>query len=243
MNMGKSFFMAVFTMLFLSVTNVFGGNAEHPDDSHYTASGFFDIHVCNWTDRIPFYMSLYSTQKFKEVKSVELLNAQGNKFADLDLTKFKMILAKNKPEKRVFISKIAWPKEHTDGWFTAKITLTDGTVHMAEDYVEHGLMPIASDIQPAHREITSDVPKVLTWHAIKGASYYRVFIKDKWDEDKVIYSSKVLNEPKLVLSKDLLEYGGYYSWQVHARDVNEDIKLGDFNLGSLSAWQEFTIGD
>ena len=47
----------------------------------------------------------------------------------------------------------------------------------------------------------------------------------------------------LALPDDLLEYGGYYSWRVDARDVNEDVRLGDFNMGSLSAWQEFTIVD
>lgn len=243
MNKRQAFFVVFLVMFFLPLTNSFAENAGHPGDTHYIDVGFFDIHVCNWPDREPFYMGLFSTEKFKDVKSVELMNAQGKKFAALDLEKFRIITRKNKPEKRVFINQIAWLKGHADGWFSAKITLADGTVYHPKDYVEHGLLPIASGFQPAHREKTADAPKALSWTAIKGAAYYQVFIKDKWDEDKLIFSSKILNDPKIVLPKKLLEYGGYYSWRVHARDVNEDIKLGDFNQGSLSAWQEFTIGD
>jgi hypothetical protein len=230
-------------LLFISATNVFAGNADHPGDTHYTDTGFFDIHVCNWPDRAPFYMALYSTQQFNDVKSIELMNSNGEKFASLDLSKFRIIRAEKKPEKRVFINQIPQPGNFSDGWFTAKITLADGSIDSAKDFVEHGLLPIASGLQPAHREQLSDIPKSLHWPAIEGASYYQVFIKDKWDENKLIFSSKVLKEPKVILPDDLLEYGGYYSWRVHARDVNEDIKLGDFNQGSLSAWQEFTVAD
>lgn len=248
MNKGQSFLLALVTMFFLPSTHVFAGNAEHPKDTHYTDSGFFDIHICNWPDREPFYMALYSTTKFKEIKSIELMDVQGKKFAELNVSKFKIIKAKTikakkKPEKRVVISHIPLLKERVDGWFTAKITLTDGTVHLAKDFVEHGLVSMASDLWPAQKEKISDVPKTLKWSAIKGATYYRVSIRDKWDENKLIFSSKVLNKPEVVLPKDLLEYGGYYSWLVHARDVNGDVKLGDFNLGSLSVRQEFTIGD
>ncbi|MFC1589604.1 hypothetical protein ACFL3P_04955 [Pseudomonadota bacterium] len=234
------------TMIFLAlvpVTPVFAGTADHPGDTHYTDSGFFDIHVCNWPDRAPFYMTLYSTFKFNEIKSVELTNAQGTKFASLDLSKYRIINAENKPEKRVFINQIVKPDNHVDGWFSAKITLADGTVHVAKDFIEHGLLPIASEIQPEHREQLTDLPESLSWSAIKGAAHYQVFIKDKWNENKIIFSSKVLDEPRVVLPANLLEYGGSYAWQVHARDVNEDIKLGDFNQGSLSAWQDFTIAD
>lgn len=229
--------------LFVSAVNSYADNAEHPGDTHYTASGFFDIHVCNWPDRAPFYMALYSTLQFKDVKAIELMNSQGEKFSSLDLSRFRVIREEKKPEKRVFINQIPQPGNFSDGWFTAKITLADGTVHIAKDFVEHGLMPIASGLQPAPREQLSDVPKSLSWPAIKGASYYQVFIKDKWDESALLFTSKVLNKPEVTLPADLLEYGGYYSWRVHARDVNEDLRYGDFNRGSLSAWQEFTIAD
>lgn len=243
MNKARVFLLALVSVFGLLVSNVFAGNAEHPKDAHYTESGFFDIHLCNWPDRDPFYMALYSTTKFKDIKSVELMNAQGKKFAELNMSKFKIIKAKKKPEKRVFISQVPLVKGFTDGWFSAKITFGDGTVHHAKDFVEHGLVSIASDLWPADKEKVADVPRVLKWSPIKGVSHYRVFIRDKWDENKAIFSSKVLDKPEVVLPKGVLNYGGYYSWRVHARDVNEDVKLGDFNLGSLSAWQEFSIGE
>ncbi|MCK5262510.1 MAG: hypothetical protein KAJ92_02440 [Gammaproteobacteria bacterium] len=239
----QSVFSIFIFIMFVLTSNVFAGNADHPDDTHYTASGFFDIHVCNWPDRAPFYMTLYSTFKFNEIKSVELKNAKGDKFAALDLSKFMVVNSDNKPEKRVFINQIVRPDDHSDGWFSAKITLADGTVHVAKDFIKHGLLPIASKLHPAHREQLADLPGTLSWPAVKGASYYQIFIKDKWDEDKLIFSSKLLSEPKVTLPEDLLEYGGFYSWRVHARDINEDVKLGDFNLGSLNAWQEFTVAD
>lgn len=243
MNKYRSVLSMLVFMMFLPASNIYAGNVDHPDDTHYTDSGFFDVHVCNWPDRLPFYMALYSTFKFKEINSIELMNAKGEKFASMNLSKFRVITSDNKPEKRVFINQIIQPDDHGDGWFSAKITLANGTVHIAKDFVKHGLLPIASDLQPVRREQLLDFPETLSWPAVKGASYYQVFIKDKWDEDKLIFSSKVLNEPKATLPKDLLEYGGYYSWRVHARDINEDVKLGDFNLGSLNAWQEFTIID
>lgn len=243
MNINKVLLSTLIFILFITTRNVFAGNAKHPGDSHYTASGFFDIHVCNWPNRAPFYMVLYSTFQFKDVKSVEVMDAQGKIITSMNLSKFRVLKTKNKLEKRVFINQVDRPADFSDGWFSAKITLADGTVHLAKDFVAHDILPIASDLKPASHQIVSDVPKTLSWAAVKGASYYQVFIKDKWDEDKVIFSSKILKEPKAVLPKDLLEYGGYYSWRVHARDVNEDVKLGDFNIGSLTSWQEFTITD
>jgi hypothetical protein len=44
-----------------------------------------------------------------------------------------------------------------------------------------------------------------------------------------------------VLPPGLIEDGGYYSWLIHARDINEDIKLGDFNSGSMSTPVSFSV--
>ncbi|MDH5710571.1 MAG: hypothetical protein OEZ15_02745 [Gammaproteobacteria bacterium] len=230
----------ILSMLTLSVH---AGNAEHPGDTHYDDAGFFDIHVCNWPDRAPFYMALFSTFRFNEVKSIELINASGDQFASLDLSKYRVIKADKKPEKRVFINQVAQPKKFADGWFSAKVTLTDGTVHITRDFVQHGLLSIVDDVQPTSHEQLIEIPKTLSWTPVAGAGYYQVFIKDKWDMGKVIFSSKILHDAKVELPDDLLEYGGNYVWQVHARDVNEDIKLGDFNLGSLSSWYEFSVAD
>jgi len=47
----------------------------------------------------------------------------------------------------------------------------------------------------------------------------------------------------MTLPKDLIESGGLYSWRIHARDINEDIKLGDFNHGSLSPKLTFSVSE
>ena len=69
-----------------------------------------------------------------------------------------------------------------------------------------------------------------------------MFIRDQWNDDKLIYTSKLLTKAELQLPPGLIEDGGYYSWLVHARDINEDITLGDFNSGSLSAPVTFSVG-
>ena len=66
-------------------------------------------------------------------------------------------------------------------------------------------------------------------------------MRDLWDESKLIFSSKLLDKPSVQLPAGLLEAGGYYSWIVHARDLNEHFMLGDFNHGSLSATVHFSI--
>ena len=225
------------------VTNADAGNADHPNDSHYTESGFFDIHVCNWPDREPFYLALYSTRQFKHLKSVELMNVRGEKFASLNLSKFMIVKADNKPEKRVFMTQIPRPKNDSDGWFSARITLNNNIVHKAKNRVKQGVLPKAQNLLPAQGSDLIDMPKVLRWSAVEGALYYQVYIKDKWGKDELIFTSNLLTEPELMIPEGIFEHGGLYSWRVHARDVNEDIELGDFNMGSLSSWQEFSIVD
>lgn len=44
-----------------------------------------------------------------------------------------------------------------------------------------------------------------------------------------------------VAAHDLLRRGGSYTWRVHARDVNEDKDLGDFNLGAMGPVLSFSV--
>jgi len=84
------------------------------------------------------------------------------------------------------------------------------------------------------------VPEKLTWTSVGDGSYYQVFIRDVWNESKLIYTSKLLVKPELVIPPGILQPDGLYSWKVHARDVNEDILLGDFNKGSMSRAATFS---
>ena len=215
--------------------------ADRSGDDHYTDAGFFDIHVCNWPDRPPFYLALLSTERFSEVESVHITDVNGDAVGDIGFDVVRKIRRKDKPEKRVFISHFPVPERAADGWYQAEIVLSNGERYTAKDYVTHDLLGRAQGHVPSGGVELEQVPTRLTWDAIDGAGYYQVFIRDKWDADKLIHSSKLIQTSYYDLPQDLLEEGGYYTWKVHARDVNEDAKLGDFNLGSQSEWVEFMI--
>ncbi len=219
-----------------------GANAgKHTGDSHYTPAGFFDIHVCNWPDRPPFYLALFSTTRFNEIAAIEVLNPDGEHLFNLDLNRYRTIKRKGKPEKRVFMLHAPIPQQARDGWHQAKVVMKNGERILAKDYVEHILLGRATGQQPAHQAELQAPPTQLSWRAIDGAGYYQVFIRDLWNDGKLIHSSKLVKTHHYVLPEGLLQPGGCYAWKVHARDVNEDIRLGDFNRGSQSEWLEFSI--
>lgn len=218
-----------------------GDGRDTTADPHYTTAGFFDIHVCNWPDRPLFYMALFSTTHFEELGEVEVDDPDGRALGKLDLTKYRLVLEKGKPEKRVFISQLPIPADAHEGWYQARITLKNGKTVIGQDYVVIKTMPQPSGFNPADKAEIPDVPEQLRWNPVPGAQFYQVTIKDAWADDKVILTSKLLDEPRLALPPGMLQKGGYYSWRVHARDINEDVKLGDFNYGTLGRELEFSI--
>jgi len=211
------------------------------DDPHYNDVGFFDIHVCNWPNRPLFFMSLFSTTRFSEIEAIEVLMPDGKLLSKLDLSKFRLVIKEGKPEKRVFISQTDVPKNSPNGWYSTHITLKDGKKYSARDYISIETLPIATKLVPLANAENIPLPKELSWAAVAGAKYYQVYIKDLWDEERLIFTSDFLDQPRLQLPPDLIKPGGSYSWRVHARDVNEDKKLGDFNHGSLGAEQKFSV--
>ena len=210
-------------------------------DPHYTTAGFFDIHVCNWPDRPLFYMALFSTTQFEELGAVEVDDPDGRELGKLDLTKYRVVLNKGKPEKRVFISQLPIPADAPNGWYQARITLRDGKTVIGKDYVVIATMPQPDGFNPADKVEIPDVPEQLSWNPVPGAKFYQVTIKDAWADGKLIHTSKLLSEPRLVLPLGMLQRGGSCSWRVHARDINEDVNLGDFNYGTLGRELEFSI--
>jgi len=214
--------------------------ALHADDPHYTLAGFFDIHVCDWPDRKLFFMSLFSTARYREIKSIEVQLPDGHALTKLGLAKYRILKPKGKPEKHVFMTQTDVPDGAPDGWYSATITLTDGTQIMARDYVVVSRLPRASGMSPPDGAEQIPVPAKLTWSPVAQARWYQVFISDMWNDGKVIYTSKLLREPALVLPPGLLQADGLYSWKVHARDINEDRQLGDFNKGSISSVATFS---
>ena len=53
-------------------------------DPHYTEVGFFDIHVCNWPDRPPFIMALFSTLDFENITKVSVHTPSGDLLGDFN---------------------------------------------------------------------------------------------------------------------------------------------------------------
>ena len=227
--------------LLVLCTNPAAAPPPASQDPHYNAAGFFDIHVCNWPGRELFFMSLFSTRRFQEVEQVEVFFPNGSLLTQLDLSNFRTLRAKGKPEKRVYMNEVDVPPGAPDGWYSSRVTLKDGKRHIARDYVILSPLPQASGHVPAHEAEVDAIPSQLSWDPIPGASYYQVFLRDLWDERRLIFSSKLLEEPAVKLPAGLLERGGYYSWLVHARDQNEHVMLGDFNHGSLSPVVNFSI--
>ena len=216
-------------------------NNIRSNDPHYTPAGFFDIHVCNWPDRELFFMPLFSTTRYSEITGIDVQYPDGTALTSLNLEKYMVLNQKEKPEKHVFISKIDVPDSARDGWYTATINLADGTKIIAKDYVIISGLPRATGMSPPDGAEDIPVPEKLTWSSTGEGSYYQVFIRDSWNDDKLIYTSRLLNKPELEIPSGLLQPHGLYSWKVHARDVNEDILLGDFNKGSMSRAVTFSV--
>lgn len=215
-----------------------GGGAG---SAHNSEAGFFDIHVCNWPEQPVFLMALFSTIRFKEIAAIEVFDPGNLPLAKLDLGRYRLVRSPGKAEKRVFIANIAVPKQAADGWYSARVTMRSGERFGARDYVAVGRLARAGNLVPANGAENLPMPRELNWDAVPGAKFYQVFIKDQWDDERLIYTSAMLDKPRLSLPPALLQPGGAYAWRVHARDVNEDPVLGDFNLGSLSAEVKFSI--
>ncbi|MEN8132753.1 MAG: hypothetical protein ABFS45_21735, partial [Pseudomonadota bacterium] len=176
-----------------------------------------------------------------DIERIDVFYPDGRQLVELDLSRFRTLESKDAPKKHVFINQIGMPDDAVDGWYSARITLRNGELHTASDYVVLSKLGRASGQTPAHKETVSTPPQKLTWDPVPGAGYYQVFIRDQWEDNKLVYTSKLLSQPELLLPTGLIEDGGFYSWLIHARDINEDIKLGDFNSGSLSKPVTFSV--
>lgn len=215
--------------------------AAEPGDRHYNMAGFFDIHVCNWPGRPLFFMPLFSTAGYDDIQQIEVFYPDNRLLTRLDLTSYRTIRNKDRPDKRAFIKQLDIPADAPDGWYAASITLHNGQVHRARDYVIISELARASGQIPGDQQELPAPPEKLRWQAVPGAAFYQIFIRDQWDNNKLLYTSTLLTEPELVLPEKLIEPGGLYSWVVHARDTNEDLMLGDFNHGSMSKPVSFSV--
>jgi hypothetical protein len=213
--------------------------ADSGQDPHYTEVGFFDIHICNWPDRPPFIMALFSTVLFDNVAQVSVYTPTGELIGNLNLARFRAFKNKEGKDKRAFITQFRLPDKTTDGWYKAIITMKDGRSFEAKDYVIRTLMPLPTGMQPAADAKDVPLPGELHWNPVPGAYFYQVYVYDKWN-DTLVFKSPVIKDTFIKLPPGTLQSGGLYGWTVNARDVNEHVLLGDFNDGTVSAEYQFT---
>ena len=234
----------VLAMLLLVVSMAAYGEMKQPldKDPHRNELGFFDVHVCNWPDRPLFYKTLFSSTRFNEIRKMEIYLPDGSKLGELNLDDFMRIKKKNKPEKRVFLNDIDVPDGAGTGWYNIRVTTRDGKVFEAKDYVIMSPMQRVDYVTPADGASDIPMPDELAWEPVPGAAYYQVFVREAFEDKRIVYS-KLLTRPRYEFKPGKLSPGGYYTWSVHARDVNEHILLGDFNHGSLSRKFEFSVAE
>lgn len=209
-------------------------NDLRSNNPHYTSAGFFDIHVCNWPNRKHFFMPLFSTTRYNEITGISVYNPDGSLLTSMNLEKYKELNRKGKPKIRVFLDQIDVPNGAKDGWYSATIDLDDGTHITAKDYVVVSILPRPSHMSPSDGAEDITLPGKFTWSSVGEGSYYQIFIRDKWQDSKLIYHSKLIKETEVDLPEGILQPDGLYTWQIHARDINEDRLLGDFNKGAMS---------
>lgn len=247
MNQKKTIFVTliyvVFFILQLSATSAFAEDAPVLDhDPHRNKIGFFDIRICNWPERQNYFKILFSTEKFNDVAEMEVFYPSGSSLAVLQKSRFKQLKRKKKPEKRVFMVDLDMPDSATAGWYSIKVRTTNGKEYLARDFVLLTRLNRVTDMAPSSEESAFPLPVTLTWSKVPGAGFYKVYIRDEWTEE-LVFKSKLLSDNKLKLPVGKLQPGGYYSWAVHARDLNEHILLGDFNMGSMSKKAFFNVAE
>jgi hypothetical protein len=211
-------------------------------DPHYTAIGFFDMHICNWPQRPKFFKVLFSTEKFDEIDSMEVFEPSGASLTILDKKQYMPLKRKNKPEKRVYMVNLDVPDTSQTGWYTIKVKTVDGREITARDYVPLTRIGRVREMEPADDREGVALPVTLKWKKLPGALFYRVYVRDVWT-GKMVFESKLVKEDTVKIPVGKLEAGGYYSWTVHARDLNTHILLGDFHMGSMSETAFFNVAD
>ncbi|MDP2133937.1 MAG: hypothetical protein Q8J99_10020 [Sulfuritalea sp.] len=212
-------------------------------DPHYTEVGFFDIHVCNWPDQPPFLMALFSTRHFRDIARIDLIAPNGTQLGPLDLNRYRPGEDTDKAEKRVLMTHYSIPAKDPDGWYRARITMKDGRTYDARDHVVQKLLPFAGGYQPAAQAENVPMPTELRWDPVPGARFYQVYVRDEWESERYLLTSKVIADNFLKIPPGLFKSGGSYTWRVHARDINGDPEWGDFNHGSLAREIRFSIAD
>jgi len=236
----------MFLCALLQAGTVFAADADglavFDGDPHRNAMGFFDVHLCNWPQRPQFLKVLFSTTHFAEIASMEVYSPDGRKITDLSADRYKLVLKRGKPEKRVFMMDIDVPAGSADGWYYIVVKGRDGKEYRARDFLILNRLARPGGMVPHDGAEDVPVQTDLRWDPVPGAAYYKVFVRDEFEDVQVVESG-LLREARYVFKPGTLKPGGYYSWKVHARDVDGNVMLGDFNSGSIGPRLTFSVAD
>lgn len=230
----------IFTTIFFLFLPA-GAEAHKKNDVHYNEMGFFDVHICNWPNRNPFILAVFSTYRFEDIKSVTIFRPDGSELGKLNLSRYRLIQKKGKPEKRAFLTEFELSTSEKTGWYSATAELNTGKQFKARDLVQIRQLGMSQAVFPADKQKLAKPPTYLEWQAVPGAKFYKLYIRDMWEGGKLILETKLLKSNRYELPRGLIQQGGLYSWKVNARDANEDPQLGDFNSGSLTKYAEFSV--
>lgn len=235
--------MAVFVLLTALLTMVSTSRANDiivsdSVDAHKTELGSWDIHVCNWPDRPPFYLTTFKTEQYENIQSIEVFSPTGHKVGNFNVDKFLTFQREGLPDLIALITQLPLVNAKPSGWFSAHINTKDGRRYLARDYLIMEIMQRVSETNPAHMAEIS-VPTELSWTPVRGANHHRVWIRDMWEGGKQIFDSGYIQASKVEMPEGLLQTDGWYSWRIHSRDTHGHVLLGDFNHGSLTDWKEF----
>lgn len=241
MKHGAELLVFIFAALLGAVSAAAQTLSVESADPHYTEVGFFDMHLCNWPDRPPFYMVVFSSTQYRNIAGMRVYSPDGKPLGELNMTRYRTVALDGKPEKRIFITHLPLPDKTTDGWFHATVKTREGREIPARDYVVHTLLPIVRETVPTDGREIPRPPAELAWTAVPGATHYKVTLRDVWNDNREILASEVVTGTRIPMPPGLLRQGGQYAWVIHARDSNGGLLLGDFNHGSLSAPQTFSI--
>ncbi len=213
-------------------------------DPHYTPVGFFDGHVCQWPERPLFFKWLVSSTQYDQLDKIEIFSPNGELLGRFDLSQYRVVKHPGRPGKRMYLVDTPVPVNAPGGWYYAMIRTNSGQTYQARDRIEIGKLVMAgTGIDPVDDATLLVPPQELAWREVPGARYYQAFVHDAWNDDKLIYQSPLITQPRVSLPAGLIKPGGVYLWRVHSRDMNGDLEYGDFNLGSLSAFASFSVQD
>lgn len=217
------------------------GERPPATDPHYTKAGYFDMHVCNWPDRPLFFVALLTTKQHRDIAEVAVMRPDGVSLGNIDLSRSEPLAGDGDVELRTFKTHIQIPPGSPDGWYMARIRLKNGSEFLARDYVNVRAMPPVTITTPLGDDTPMQQRKV-AWRPLPQTAYYRVIIKDPFQDKKIVYKSDLLTEPQFTIPPGILEKNGAYILRIHARNASGDPKWGDFNHGSMNAEVAFTAG-